>query len=160
MKQTRKQSPRNKLIAMVHIAAQHLDIDYNSAEYRAWLEKQSGETSCKDLTNEQLSGLVDRLRHQGCFEQRMTGDAPNRPTPEQWRKMETLKRQLGFSNKNEAGFVTFVKRVTKLDNPRFLTRQSISKVIVGLEKWVEYEKKQKTNSDKSEHAQKTPLNTR
>ncbi|SEN35881.1 regulatory protein GemA [Nitrosomonas marina] len=160
MKQTGKKSPRNKLIALVHIAAQHLDIEYNSAEYRTWLEKLSGETSCKDLTNEQLTGLVDRLRREGCLEQKKTGSAPNRPTLGQWRKMEILTRQLGFNHKNDAGFVTFVKRVTKLDDPRFLTRQSISKVIVGLEKWLEYEKKQKNNFGESEHAKKTPLNTR
>lgn len=160
MKQTRNQSPRNKLIAMVHIAAQHLDIEYNSAEYRAWLDKLSGKTSCKDLTNEQLSGLVDRLRREGCLEQKTTGSAPNRPTAEQWRKMETLKRKLGFNHKKDAGFVTFVKRVTKLDDPRFLTRQSITKVIIGLEKWLAYEKKQNGNSGKSEHASKTPLDVR
>lgn len=32
-----KQTPRNKLMAMVHIAAQQLNIEHGSIEYRAWL---------------------------------------------------------------------------------------------------------------------------
>lgn len=63
MKQTCNPSPRNKLIAMVHIAAQHLDIEYDSAEYRAWLDKLSGKTSCKDLTNREFRQIRTYLKN-------------------------------------------------------------------------------------------------
>lgn len=141
LKQTWKQAPRHKLMAMVHIAAQHLGIEHSSEEYRIWLEKHAGARSCKDLTDNQLAALVDRLKQQGCLERKTTGSAPNRPTQIQWRKMEILARRLGFGNAMTPQFAVFVKRVTKLESPRFLTRKTISNVIIGLEKWLEYKKK-------------------
>lgn len=73
LKQTWKQTPRHKLMAMVHIVAQHLDIEHGSAEYRAWLEKLAGKSSCKDLTDKQLNDLVNLLKQQGCLERKTTG---------------------------------------------------------------------------------------
>jgi hypothetical protein len=142
---------------MVHIAAQHLDLEHGSFEYRAWLEKLTGKTSCKDLTDKQLNDLVNQLRQLGYLENKTTGSAPDRPSQVQWRKMETLARQLGLGNTETVQFATFVKRVTKLENPRFLTRKTISDVIVGLEKWLEYKK---LHNDKDKHATETPLNVR
>lgn len=130
-------------MAMVHIAAQHLDIEHGSAEYRTWLEKLTGKPSCKELTDKQLNDLVNQLKQQGHLERKTTGNAPNRPTQIQWQKMEILARRLGFGNAMTPQFTAFVKRVTKLESPRFLTRQSISKVIIGLEKWLEYKKTEK-----------------
>lgn len=155
-----KQTARSKLLAMVHIAAQHLDLEHGSFEYRAWLEKLAGKSSCKDLTDQQLNDLVNHLRQLGYLERKTTGSAPNRPTQIQWRKMETLARQLGLGNTGTAQFATFVKRVTKLESPRFLTRKTISDVIVGLEKWLEYKKVKNEHHQKDKHASKTPLNVR
>ncbi|SFF12536.1 regulatory protein GemA [Nitrosomonas sp. Nm166] len=155
-----KQTAHSKLLAMVHIAAQHLDLEHGSFEYRAWLEKLTGKSSCKDLTDKQLNDLVNQLKQQGYLERKITGNAPNRPTQVQWRKMETLARQLGLGNATTSQFATFVKRVTKLESPRFLTRKSISDVIVGLEKWQEYKKLQNEHHDKDKHAPRTPLNAR
>ena len=125
---------------MVHIAAQHLDLESGGFEYRAWLEKLTGKSSCKDLTDKQLYDLVNQLSQLGYLERKTTGSAPDRPTQVQWRKMEALARQVGLGNTETVQFATFVKRVTKLENPRFLTRKTISDVIVGLEKWLEYKK--------------------
>lgn len=160
LKQTWKPALRHKLIAMIHIAAQHLDIERGSAEYRAWLQKLTGKFSCKDLTDKQLNDLVNQLKQQGSLERKATGSAPNRPTQTQWRKMETLSRQLGFENVMVPQFAAFVKRITKLESPRFLTRQSISKVIIGLEKWLEYKKQKNDNCGINKHASKIPLNPR
>lgn len=147
LKQTGKQTPRHKLMAMVHIAAQHLGIEHGSAEYRAWLEKLAGKSSCKELTDKQLNDLVNQLKQQVCLERKTTGSAPNRPTQIQWRKMEILARRLGFGNAMTPQFTAFVKRVTKLESPRFLTRKTISNVIIGLEKWLEYKKKRETTKN-------------
>ena len=122
--------------------------------------KFTGKTSCKDLTDEQLRELIVTLRQQGCLARKATGSAPNRPTQTQWRKMEILARLLGFGNAMTPQIAVFVKRITKLESPRFLTRQSISKVIIGLEKWLEYKKHKNDNNSMNEHAAKTPLNAR
>ena len=160
LKQTWKPTPRHKLMAMVHIAAQQLNIEHGSIEYRAWLQNLTDKSSCKDLTDEQLRELVALLRQQGCLERKATGSAPNRPTRIQWSKMEILARRLGFGNAMTPQFAAFVKRITKLESPRFLTRQSISKVIIGLEKWLEYKKQKNDNHGMNKHAAKTPLNAR
>lgn len=160
LKQTWKPTPRHKLMAMVHIAAQQLNIEHGSIEYRTWLQNLTGKPSCKDLTDEQLRELIATLRQQGCLERKATGSAPNRPTQIQWRKMEILARRLSFGNAMTPQFAAFVKRITKLESPRFLTRQSISKVIIGLEKWLEYKKRKNDNHGMNKHAAKTPLNVR
>lgn len=143
LKQPKKLSFRHKLMAQVHIAAQHLDISHDSEKYCTWLEQHSGARSCKDLSDIQLSALVHHLRRQGYLERKPISNAPNPPTVAQWRKMETLKRQLGFGCGMTSQFEAFVKRVTKLDNPRFLTREAISMVIIGLEKWLVYKRNQR-----------------
>ncbi len=97
LKQTWKPTPRHKLMAMVHIAAQHLNIMHGSAEYRTWLQTMTGKQSCKDLTDAQLQNVVDLLRQQGCLERKATGSASNRPTRKQWQKMEILARRLNLS---------------------------------------------------------------
>ncbi len=135
LKQPAQHSSRNKLMAMVHVAAQHLDIEHGSDEYRAWLEKHTGKRSCKALSDRQLIALVDTLRQQGALDAKPpTGSADNRPTRQQWRKVETMARKLGYGDVRAAHFAAFVKHCTGLDNPAFLTRDTISSVIVGLEK--------------------------
>jgi len=131
---------RMRLSVVIHIAAQQLNIVHGSVEYRAWLEKLAGKPSCKELTDRQLNDLVNQLKQQGCLEHKTTGSPPNRPTQIQWRKMEILVRRLGFGNAMTPQFEAFVKRVTKLESPRFLTHKAISDVIVGLERWLEYKK--------------------
>ncbi len=160
LKQTWKPTPRHKLMAMVHIAAQHLNIMHGSAEYRTWLQTMTGKQSCKDLTDAQLQNVVDLLRQQGCLERKATGSASNRPTRKQWQKMEILARRLNFGNAMTPQFAAFVKRITKLESPRFLTKQSISNVIIGLENWLEYKKVKNDNCGMNKHAPKIPLNVR
>ncbi|NOT67156.1 MAG: DUF1018 domain-containing protein [Methylophilaceae bacterium] len=145
IKPARKTSPRGQYIAMVHIAANRLGFESGSAIYRDWLQKLSGAQSCKDLTDNQLSALAGTLKQQGLLQQKTTGNAPGRPTPAQWGKMETMARKLGFVSIDGEHFIHWVKRITKLDNPRFLTSRSISSVIVGLEKMWAHEQKKPAN---------------
>lgn len=75
LKQTWKPTLRHKLMAMVHIASQQLNIEHGSIEYRAWLQNLTGKQSCKDLTDEQLRELIASLRQQGCLERKATEPA-------------------------------------------------------------------------------------
>ncbi len=65
-----------------------------------------------------------------------------------------------FGNAMTPQFAAFVKRITKLESPRFLTKQSISNVIIGLENWLEYKKVKNDNCGMNKHAPKIPLNVR
>ena len=141
LKHTKQPINRYKLMAMVHIAAKNIGFESGSDDYKGWLKNISGAISCKDLRDTQLAATVAILKQQGLLENKPTGNAPDRPTQAQWRKMETLARQLNFGHAMTPKFAAWVKKVTKLESPRFLTKDSISDVIAGLERWIAYEKK-------------------
>ena len=132
---------RNNFMAMIHIAAAHLDIKNHSEEYRDWLESVSGARSCKELTDDQLAVVVITLKEKGLLVKKPTGSDPNRPTHAQWAKVETLAKQLPLGGAKSAHFTAWVKKVTGLENPRFLTKASMRDVIAGLERWVAYKKR-------------------
>lgn len=137
-----RQSARGKALAMVHIAAKHQGLEPGSKEYRAWLEGLTDARSCSDLTDAQLIALAGKLKQAGLTDRKpLGGTGIDRPSAAQWRKLETLARQVGFANTLDAGFATWVKRVTGLDSPRFLTAQACSDAIYGLVRWIDYQNK-------------------
>lgn len=142
--QNKQPNNRNSLMAMIHIAAEHLDIKSHSDEYRDWLEGISGVRSCKDMSDNQLAAVVATLKQKGLLLKKPTGSAPNRPSDAQWVKVETLARQCGFGNARTPHFAAWVKLVTKLESPRFLTKNNISDVITGLEKLKAWQKKRES----------------
>lgn len=151
---------RHKLIAMVKIAAKRLGFESGSDDYKSWLTKLTGINSCSCLTDGQLMALTTVLRQQGLLDKKLTGTHSTSPTDAQWRKMETLARQLGFASVNTPDFIAWVKKITKIDNPRFLKKDSMSSVIAGLERWISYKKikenelevQSRTNQPKAQEA--------
>lgn len=131
---------RHKMIAMVKISAKRLGFDSGSDDYRSWLKNLTGLSSCSELSDAQLMALNTILRQKGLLDKKLTGNHVDRPSDAQWRKMETLARQLGFANVDTPDFIAWVKKVTQIDNPRFLKKESMSSVIAGLERWVSYKK--------------------
>jgi hypothetical protein len=131
---------RHKMIAMVKISAKRLGFDSGSDDYRSWLKKLTGLTSCSELSDANLMALTTILRQKGLLDKKLTGNHADRPTEAQWRKMETLARQLGFANVDTPDFIAWVKKVTQIDNPRFLKKDSMSSVIAGLVRWVSFKK--------------------
>lgn len=137
-----QRSTRAKSLAMVHIAAKGLGIEQGSEDYRAWLHGLSGARSCRDLNDAQLASLAGKLKQQGLTDRKpLGGTGIDRPSAAQWRKLETLARQVGFANLQDAGFATWVKRVTGLDSPRFITKPACRDLIVGLERWLTHRTK-------------------
>lgn len=142
-----------RLIQLIKIGQKRLGWDDDV--YRAWLEKHTGKRSCKDCSEGQLSMLADELRELGALDQAEAVNAPpggggaDRPTERQWRTALGLAKKCGLSGKlNDPGFASFCKRVAKVDSPRFLTREGISAVIVGLERWFADRNKQEKRSVK------------
>jgi hypothetical protein len=124
---------------MVHIAAKNQGLEQGGEDYRAWLQGLSGARSCSDLTDAQLFALADKLKQAGLTDRKpLGGTGIDRPSRAQWRKLETLARQVGYKNILDEGFATWIKRVTHLDSPRFLTAETCSDAIVGLERWLAY----------------------
>jgi hypothetical protein len=144
-----QQHIRAKALAMVHIAAKHQGLEQGSEDYRAWLQGLAGVRSCRDLTDGGLAALAQTLKQNGLTDRKpLGGTGIDRPSLAQWRKLETLARQLGFANLLDTGFITWIKRVTGLDNPRFLTAQACSDAICGLERWIAYRKQQEQGEAK------------
>jgi len=138
-----RQSARDKALAMVHIAAKHQGLEQGGEDYRAWLQGLTGARSCRDLSDAQLIALAGKLKQAGLTDRKpLGGTGIDRPSPAQWRKLETLARQVGYANLLDTGFATWIKRVTGLDNPRFLTAQACSDAICGLQRWIDYRNKQ------------------
>ncbi|HAF56016.1 MAG TPA: hypothetical protein DCL01_12610 [Thauera sp.] len=138
---------RKDLIKIVHMGPKRLGMDEPTR--RAWMEKHTGQRSAKDCTDAELSRLCDLLRAAGALDDgRPLGKAGtggkgiDRPTRAQWIKLKVLCKQRGWPDGiDDHGFSTFVRRIAKVDNPRFLTRNGVRAVILGLENWIEHDRK-------------------
>jgi len=125
---------RNKLLARFHATASASGI--TGEVYKNWLHERTGEESCKDLTDEQIRALLPEFE----------------ATRNQWRKAGAQCRELGWSGFEDPAFRTFVKRVTKQENPQFLTKKQLRDVIAGLENWIKnIRKKSKATTEEQQH---------
>ena len=129
-----------RLIQLIKIGQKKLGWDDDL--YRAWVEKHTGKRSSKDCSEAELSALADELRDLGALDQAGVdtktpgGSGADRPTQRQWRAVLGLAKKCGLTGKpDDPGFITFCKRIAKVENPRFLTREGISDVMIGLERW-------------------------
>ncbi len=108
---------RQQRLARIHAAAKAVHLE--GEDYQAWLDRRTGATSCADLSDAQLDALADWLK----------------ATRPQWLKVGALCREMGWTGFEDERFLTFVKRVTKEDNPRLLSRMQLRNLIAGLSNW-------------------------
>ena len=133
---------RQQLYALIHIGATRLGYA-DDADYRNWLQSLVGKRSLKDCSAAELASLATTLRACNALDDpRQAGikgatTTTDRPSRKQWGRADQLCRQLGLNGCADPGFVVFVRRTTGLDHPRFLTRSGMSKVLTGLERWLQ-----------------------
>ncbi|CDT71911.1 regulatory protein GemA [Vibrio sp. F13] len=114
---------------------------YDDDEYRNYLGIQTGQTSCKDLSDDSLRELVAELKRQGYledsakFKKRLGGSSSRQPSNLQWAKLAALAKSMGWQGLDAPALDSFVKRTVKVERARWLTRDTIRAVIVGLERW-------------------------
>ncbi|WGW01565.1 regulatory protein GemA [Vibrio sp. YMD68] len=114
---------------------------YEDDEYRNYLGIQTGQTSCKDLSDDTLRELVAELKRQGYledstkFKKRLGGSSSRQPSNLQWAKLAALAKSMGWQGLDDPALDSFVKRTVKVERARWLTRDTIRAVIVGLERW-------------------------
>lgn len=141
---------RNRLLGVIHVAVKRLGWD--DGIYRTWLEKQTGQTSCKACSDRQLSLVADLLRDMGALDKPAPikgtgGSGRDRPTQAQWRCVVKLSKDCGLSGSLEdPGLTTLCNRVTKIANPRFLDRHGVHTLITALEGWAASKAKRKSKS--------------
>ncbi len=116
---------RNRRLARVHAATGAVGIE--GQNYQAWLKRRTGKTSCADLDDSQLTDVTDSLK----------------PTTAQWRRVLDLCAELGLSGFEDDRFQAFVKRITKVEDSRLLSRLQLRKLIYALGQWVKCQR-QKT----------------
>lgn len=137
---------RHAYYGLVHKGVKALLLDrmgfYDEDEYRNYLGIKTGLTSCKDLSDESLRQLVHELKQQGFladspkFKQRLGGNSSNQPSSKQWAKLAALAKSIGWQGLDDPALDTFVKRTIKVERARWLTRDTIRQVILGLERWI------------------------
>ena len=140
---------RNALLAMVHIGAKGQFGDDRTA-YEDFLEAHTGKRSCKSLSDRQLDTLVAVMRDKGMIKAKPVkstqsrsaggGKAFDRPTEPQRRKLAALARDMGWQRLDDPALLQFIKRTTRIEAVRFLSRTQMSQVITGLERWRDQER--------------------
>jgi len=135
---------RTALIGKVHALAKRMG--YDDATYRTVLLTQTGKTSCREMTDGQLSRLADALE---CLSKGKplpdTGKPPQAsakglggqmlPTAKQWETLTALASRAGWSGLNDFRLLAFVKRTAKVTDLSELSRAAMSKAISGLTRW-------------------------
>ncbi len=136
---------RPALLKMVHAGARRQGWDEETR--RAWMVKHTAQSSCSACSDEELSLLVDLLRDLGALDPSPSATAPvtgslDRPTQKQWRFALDLAKKIGLSGAvNDPALIAFCQRVTKVDSPRFLDREGMRALILGLENWLKSRQK-------------------
>lgn len=139
---TNKPLDRNKLISQVHLGTSRLFGRHDDEAHSQYLFHHTGKASCTQLTDLELDYLAKQLRKAGALDgdgNTVGGEGAGRPTKDQWRKLAALSRQKGWGGLESKDLQAFIGKTAKVTNSRFLTREGITKVITGLEKWIKEE---------------------
>lgn len=132
---------RNTLMGKVHALAKKLG--YDEATYRVVLLTQIGKSSCRDMSDKQLSRLADVLE---CLSKgRAMPDASNAPeaspnglavqvlpTAKQWETLAGLSSRAGWCGLEDFRLLAFAHHTAKVAELGELSRAGMSKLISGL----------------------------
>jgi hypothetical protein len=132
---------RAALMGKVHALAKKLG--YDDGTYRTVLLTQTGKTSCRDMTDAQLSRLSDALECLSLGKPmppalNVPQASPNLlggqalPTVKQWETLAALVHREGWSGLEDARLLRFARHTAKVDELAELSRAAMSKVISGL----------------------------
>lgn len=128
----RKYHNRRGLLAKVHIAKKDLGLPDDL--YRDTLDQLFGVRSSGDLTNKQLSALLDHFSSKG-WQSGLKVDDP------MIRKMRSLWHELadagGVKNRSEKALRAFAKKLTRKDHFEWMSTAEATLVIESLKKWLE-----------------------
>ena len=132
---------RAALIGKVHALAKRMG--YDDATYRTVLLTQTGKTSCRDMSDRQLSRLAEAL--EGLSKGKPmpdSGKAPQAsanglggqmlPTAKQWETLAGLASRAGWSGLDDFRLLAFARHTAKVADLGELSRTAMSKVISGL----------------------------
>lgn len=137
---------RAALIGKVHAITKRMG--YDEATYRTVLLTQTGKTSCRHMTDKQLSQLADVLERLfkgnplpdvGGAAQACSNGLGGQmlPTAKQWAMLAALASRMGWSGLDDSSLLIFAQRTTNVREMGELSRAGMSKVISGLTRWLD-----------------------
>lgn len=125
---------RAHLLARYHVLAKK-QFGQDEETRRAHLERHTGQRSAADCTDAQLTAVANAMAAEQ--DSAIGGIGLDRPTKPQWARLAALSRARGWDGLDDARLKGFIRRTAKVAAARFLTRELISKVIMGLENWAD-----------------------
>jgi phage gp16-like protein len=136
---------RRGLLALVHCAQKDLGIDEYA--YRKMLEGLTGKTSAKLCSDGELGRVVDHLRRLGWTPAKGGRPAPPPKGPSRnghvrkvwavWGDLCTKGVVRAAPDAQRGALKAFVKRMTGLDDPEWMSPHEANRVIEALKKWAE-----------------------
>ena len=133
---------RRALLARLHIARKELALDEDT--YRAALQRIAGASSARDLSDEAIERVLAEFRRRGWRPGKARGGrsarrarrwrppAKHAHQRKVWALWGELKRRGVWRDPNPASLVKFVRRLTGVDDPDWLTPAQSNKVIEAL----------------------------
>ncbi len=130
-------SQRRALLAQVHIARKELALDDDT--YRAVLKRVTGRSSARDIDDAGLRAVLAEFRRHGWQPRRRRGRGinwrPASPYPhvrKVWAVWGELKRRGIWRDPRRNSLARFVRRMTGVDDPDWLTAPQAHDVIEAL----------------------------
>ena len=128
---------RRAQLAMVHIARKDLGLDEDT--YRDVLERVTGKRSAGDVTDFELTLLIADFKKRGWAPKPKAATAPKRSAVPQVRKVwaiwSDMCRDKVVREPTKAALRAFVKRMTGVADPEWLSPEQCGVVIEALKAW-------------------------
>lgn len=125
---------RKRLIAMVHVARNQLGLDEDT--YRDLLERVTGKRSAAKLTDGELGRVIDALKERGFEPKRTAPRSDKAHVRKVWSLWADLERAGRLREPGRAALRSFVKRMTSVEDPEWLTPEQANVVIESLKQWL------------------------
>lgn len=128
------QTARNRLIGAVHAARKAADLDDET--YRAMLERITGKTSAKDLSDGELRRVLDHMNGQKPGQRRFAPPRSTNPVAKKARALWISLHALGaIEDASESALRAWVKRQYHVDDLAFIPASRGFAVVEGLKQW-------------------------
>lgn len=125
---------RRSLLAMIHLAQVQLGLDDDT--YRDLLERVTGQRSARFLSEPQLGEVVDAMRERGFAPARKAARSDKPHVRKVWALWAQLEETGRLRSPGRAACRAFVKRMTGVEEPDWLTPEQANVVIEALKAWL------------------------
>lgn len=131
----KEEEKRKKLIQLIHVGKVRLALDDES--YRGMCEALTGKSSCKEMGEEELQKVLDKIKTLGFFVPQRKAGRRGRRKYDRYASREQLDYiqqlwQLAARNKSEEALQSFIMRIAHVSSTAFLTAKSATAVILAL----------------------------